>query len=41
MAQVKQLSNSSNKIDIMNKSDVDKMIDDWLTEQEEKRKKYK
>jgi len=39
MAQVKQLlSNSSNKIDIMNKSDIDKMIDDWLTEEEEKRK---
>jgi hypothetical protein len=38
MAQVKQLSNS-NKIDTMIKSDVDKMIDDWLTEEQEKKRK--
>jgi hypothetical protein len=43
IAQAKQLSNS-NKIDLMNESDIDKTIEDWLTEEEkeqEKRKKEK
>jgi hypothetical protein len=36
IAQAQQLSNS--KVDIMNESDIDKTIEDWLTEEEEKRK---
>jgi hypothetical protein len=36
IAQAQQLSNS--KVDIMNESNIDKTIEDWLTEEEEKRK---
>jgi hypothetical protein len=36
IAQAQQLSNS--KVDIMNESDIDKTIEDWLTEEEEKKK---
>jgi len=39
IAQAKQLN--SNKIDIMNESDIDKTIEDWLTEEEEKQEKRK